>query len=80
MATSGGSVDERIDSLVPALSDRPPDPDELAALVRFFRDSRDRLLRKELDAATIAGPGEADAVERAAWTVLARVLLISTRP
>ena len=30
---------------------------------------------KELDAAKIAGPGLGEASERAAWTVLARVLL-----
>ena len=30
---------------------------------------------KELDAAKIAGPGEGDPLERAAWTLLARAIL-----
>ena len=44
-------------------------------LVKFYRAQRDRLGRKELDAARLAGPGDGDAVERAAWTILARALL-----
>ena len=44
-------------------------------LVRFYRGQKERLDRKELDAARIAGPGDGDATERAAWTILARALL-----
>ena len=44
-------------------------------LVRFYQAQKERFERKELDAAAIAGPGEGDAGERAAWTVLARAIL-----
>ena len=43
-------------------------------LVQFYESQRGRLERKELDASAIAGPGESDVIERAAWTVLARSL------
>ena len=35
---------------------------------------RQRLKDRQLDATTLAGPGEGDAQERAAWTALARAL------
>ena len=44
-------------------------------LVQFYQAQKRRFERKELDAARIAGPGEGEAGERAAWTVLARALL-----
>jgi hypothetical protein len=54
---------------------RPPDKDELARLVAFYRAQKQRFVNKELDAAAVAGPGEGDVAERAAWTAAARVLL-----
>jgi hypothetical protein len=54
---------------------RPASDDERAALVAFYRTQHERLERKELDAATIAGPGPGDPLEPAAWTILARALL-----
>jgi len=75
MAARSGSVEERVDALFRRCLTRPPDRDELSRLVRFFRSQKTRFERKELDAATIAGPGEGDAGERAAWTVLARAIL-----
>ena len=54
---------------------RPPTNEERAALAKFYRSQKERFERKELDAAKIAGPGEGNANERAAWTVTARALL-----
>jgi hypothetical protein len=54
---------------------RPPDAEELALLVRFFEQQWERFRGHEEEAAAVAGPGEGDAVERAAWTALARAVL-----
>jgi hypothetical protein len=56
---------------------RPASDEELAALVNFQQTQLERLARKELDAAAIAGPGTgtADPLESAAWTIVARALL-----
>ncbi len=54
---------------------RPPADEEVAALTEFLRVQRGRLAGGELDAGKIAGGGNDNAVERAAWTLLARVLL-----
>ncbi|MBI3466191.1 MAG: DUF1553 domain-containing protein [Planctomycetes bacterium] len=54
---------------------RPPSSDELRLLVQFYRSQRQRLEAKELDAQAIAGPGEGDLIECAAWTGLTRALL-----
>jgi hypothetical protein len=75
MAASGASVEERAEILFRRCLTRPPETAELAMLVQFYRGQKERLERKELDAASIAGPGDGDAVERAAWTILARALL-----
>ena len=44
-------------------------------LVAFARQQRERFAGKELDAATVAGPGAADAIERATWTTVARAVM-----
>jgi hypothetical protein len=75
MAARGGSVAERVDSLFRRCLTRAPDRDELSQLVQFFQSQKRRFELKELDAAKIAGPGTIEASERAAWTVLARVIL-----
>jgi hypothetical protein len=75
IAAQGGSVEARVDALFRRCLTRAPDRDELAQLVRFFKSQKPRFERKELDAAAIAGAGEGDAIERAAWTILARALL-----
>jgi hypothetical protein len=54
---------------------RPPEKDELAMLVAFARQQRQRLADKELDADGIAGPGTGDAIERATWTTVARAVM-----
>ncbi len=74
-ASREGTVDERIAGLVRRCLSREPGRDELRLLERFYQAQRDRLVRKEIDAAAIAGPGPGDAVERAAWTILARAIL-----
>jgi len=53
---------------------RPPTTEELERLIQFFNAQRLRIAAKEIDAAAIAG-GEEDAVERAAWTLVARAIL-----
>jgi hypothetical protein len=54
---------------------RPPNEDETAALTGFFEQQRRRCESGELDAGKLAGEGEGDVHERAAWTALARALL-----
>jgi hypothetical protein len=45
-------------------------------LVRFFEIQKQRLVKKDLDAGALAGPGGTggDVNERAAWALLARVV------
>jgi Protein of unknown function (DUF1549)/Protein of unknown function (DUF1553)/Planctomycete cytochrome C len=75
LARTPGTAEGRISLLFRLCLTRTPQPDELSTLVHFFRVQRERLERKELDAAKIAGNGEAGAIDRAAWTLLARAIL-----
>jgi hypothetical protein len=75
MAAKSGSVEDRIDALFRRCLVRSPERDELSMLVRYYQSQKGRFERKELDAAAVAGPGEGEASERAAWTVLARAIL-----
>ena len=54
---------------------RRPEKEELEMLVAFARQQRERFAGRELDAATVAGPGAADAIERATWTTVARAVM-----
>jgi hypothetical protein len=54
---------------------RPPTEDESQLLQKFYAQQQARLQSKALDATAIAGNGEGDVIERAAWTLLARSLL-----
>ncbi len=54
---------------------RPPEKEELAMLIQFYRSQKKRFEAKELEAATVAGSTEGEANERAAWTLVARALL-----
>ena len=54
---------------------RPPTDQELSAIVAFYESQNQRLVAKELDAEKIAGPGEGDAIQLAAWTLTARAVL-----
>jgi hypothetical protein len=76
IATRPGTVEEKITYLFRRCLTRPPSQPERDLLLKFYIEQLGRFERKELDATTIAGPGNTDNVnERAAWTTLARSLL-----
>lgn len=80
-APQEGSTEKRIVELFQRCLVRPPSPDELRLLAEFHRAQHERFANKEVDAAAVAGMGEVGAsneglaIERAAWTVLARAIL-----
>ncbi|MFO0897281.1 MAG: PSD1 and planctomycete cytochrome C domain-containing protein [Pirellulales bacterium] len=76
-ATAGGAgtPQERAAALFERCLTRPPSGDELALLVAYHDAQAKRLAAGELQADTIAGPGEGAAAERAAWTLVARAIL-----
>jgi hypothetical protein len=74
-ATLEGPAEARAAALFRHCLVRPASDDERRALVAFYSAQRDRLARKELDAAAIAAPGTGDPLEPAAWTIVARALL-----
>jgi hypothetical protein len=75
MAARPAAVEGRAAYLFRRCLTRPPGDEELALLVKYYRTQKQRFAGKELDAAAVAGPGEGDVNERAAWTVVARSLL-----
>jgi uncharacterized protein DUF1553 len=75
MATAPGSIEARVGQLFRRCLSRSPEPDEVGMLVQFYKKQHERLDHQELDAAKLAGPGGAQARERAAWTILARAIL-----
>jgi hypothetical protein len=54
---------------------REPTAAEQASLVSFLKVQRERLKSGELKATDLAGDGPGDALERAAWTTVARAIL-----
>ncbi|MFM9961130.1 MAG: PSD1 and planctomycete cytochrome C domain-containing protein [Planctomycetaceae bacterium] len=74
-AAMSGNDEARLVELFRLCLTRPPSDEETALLSRFLKTQRERLAAKELDAATLAGPGEGVASERAAWSLVARALL-----
>ncbi len=74
-AARPGTIDERAAYLFRRCATRPPNPDELALLVKFYASQKQRFSNKELDAEAVAGKGGGDAADRAAWTTLARSVL-----
>ncbi|MFN0068625.1 MAG: PSD1 and planctomycete cytochrome C domain-containing protein [Limisphaerales bacterium] len=54
---------------------RSPAPDELAKLVAFHAAQLARFRSGGLEVPDLAGPGDGDPAERAAWTAVARALL-----
>ena len=74
-AAQSGNIEDRVVALFRRCLTRPPHPDELTTLARFFENQKRRLAANQLDPAKIAGAGEGDVVERAAWTTLARAIL-----
>lgn len=75
IAARAGSIEERVGYLFRRSLVRSPTASELELLTGFFQAQHERLVKKELDAAKIAAPGEGDPLERAAWTLAARAIL-----
>jgi hypothetical protein len=71
----GEGLETRMIHLFRRCLTRPPTAAELSLLVKFHETQRQRLAARELDAAAIAGSGDGDASERAAWTLTARAIL-----
>ena len=61
--------------LVARCLSRPATEVERQELASFFDQMLKRVVAGELDAAAVAGPGTGDAKQRAAWTLVARVLI-----
>lgn len=74
-ASQSGSTDQQITALFRRCLTRPPRSDELAALLSFFEQQRQKLAANEPAAKQLAGPGDGDVITRAVWTATARVLL-----
>lgn len=75
MSAHSGTETERITLLFRYCLTRPPTTEETNLLLKFYNQQKERLAKKELNAAMIAGPGDGDANSRASWTLLARSLL-----
>ena len=69
-----GTTEQRAADLFRNCLIRPPTAKEKTALIAFYLNHKKRLQSGELNAATIAGAAAPDAVERAAWTLVARVV------
>jgi len=74
-ASGEGDLDEKIVTLFRRCVARPPTGDELEQLEAFWLDQRRRFADGELEANDVVGEESSDANERAAWTILARVVL-----
>lgn len=75
VAARPGTTEDRAAYLFRRCVTRPPTAGELEMLVKFYSSQKQRFANKELDAATVAGPGEGEPANRAAWTALARSVL-----
>jgi hypothetical protein len=75
LAAISGNDDEKLTELFRRCLTRPPTDEEVVQLRRFLNAQRERLGAKELDDAMLAGPGEGDPSERAAWSLVSRALL-----
>ncbi len=74
MIDDKADLNHRLKQLFRQILTRPPTDDEVELLRGFYLTQRHRFANKELDAAAVAGEGPGNVVERAAWTVTARVL------
>lgn len=75
LAARPGSLEARVDYLFRRCLTRPPSPDEVTVLVRYYEAQKARLDQKELNAATLSGQTGDTANEVAAWMLVARSLL-----
>jgi len=74
IAEMPGPTDKRVTELFRRCLTRPPTDEETAALTAFHDRQVERLRAGKLDAKVIAGSGDGDMVQRAAWTLVARVV------
>lgn len=70
-----GKTEERAAFLFRLCLVRPPKPNELAVLVKFFDAQRSRFATDPDRTEAVAGPGPGSAAERAAWAAVARGIL-----
>jgi hypothetical protein len=70
-----GSIQQGLETLFRRILTRPGEREEIETLREFFERERQRFADGELEAAKVAGADGDDVVDRAAWTVTARVLL-----
>jgi hypothetical protein len=71
----GQSAEARMKTIFRHCLTRPPTADETRLLTGFYESQLARLKAGKLDAARIAGAGEGEPTERAAWTLVARAIL-----
>jgi hypothetical protein len=73
-----GSLEDRLAVLFRRVVVRSAEPEEIESLAAFFRNQQSRFEAGELDAKAVAGGGDGNdgkTIERAVWTVVARILL-----
>lgn len=69
-----GTTEKRMTELFRRCVTRPPTNEEMADLLAFHDRQVQRLRAGKLDAKIIAGSPDSDTVQRAAWTLVARVV------
>jgi mono/diheme cytochrome c family protein len=76
-AVIGKSADSasRVTEIMRRCLARYPSADEITRLSAFVARQQARFVAKELDPAALAGKGDGDQAERAAWTALARAVM-----
>ncbi len=75
LAAQTAPVEDRVRHAFRRCLTRPPTREEVATLVRFLEAQERRIAQGELDAKRIAGEGEGDPVQCAAWTTLVRAIM-----
>jgi hypothetical protein len=75
MAARCGTTEAKATALFRRVLTRPPQPDELALVVKFYEAQKEQHSAEGADPAAVAGAGEGDAADRGAWTLTARSLL-----
>jgi hypothetical protein len=74
MAADSRPVPARLADLFRHAVVRPPTPQEIAALMKFYQQQLARIKAGKLDAKPLAGDGPSDLAARAAWTLTARAV------
>ena len=75
LAAAPGDDAARLEALGLRVLSRPFDAAETRALSDYLAVQRGRLAAGELDGPALAGPGEGDAAERAAWMLVVRAVM-----